>query len=119
MAATHAAPCEKHGQTVRIAGEKEARNIRARRKEIIEEIKRIRGSYGQKNAGTPRFIPFTAVEKLFDKIEEWARHERVTNASERVEAAAKRLEAAAEKLEKQEKIIRGNATYAQVASRES
>jgi hypothetical protein len=70
MAATHAAPYEKHGQTARIAGEEETRNTRARKKEIIEEIKRIKGSYGQKNAGTLRSIPFIAVEKLFDKIEE-------------------------------------------------
>jgi hypothetical protein len=70
MVATYAAPYEKHGQTARIAGEEEARNIRARREEIIEEIKRIRGSYGQKNAGTPRSILFIVVEKLFDKIEE-------------------------------------------------
>jgi hypothetical protein len=100
MAAIHAAPYEKHGQTARIAGEEEARNIRARKEEIIEEIKRIRGSYGQKNAGTPRSILFTAIKKLFDKIEEWARYERVIDASERVEIAVKRLEAAAEKLEK-------------------
>jgi uncharacterized coiled-coil DUF342 family protein len=70
MVAIHAAPCEKHGQTARIAGEEEARNIRARREEIIEEIKRIRGSYGQKNAGILKSILFTVVEKLFDKIEE-------------------------------------------------
>jgi hypothetical protein len=70
MAATHAAPYEKHGQTARIAGEEETRNTRARKKEIIEEIKRIKGSYGQKNAGTLRSILFIAVEKLFDKIEE-------------------------------------------------
>jgi hypothetical protein len=70
MAATHAAPCEKYGQTARIAGEEEARNTRARRKEIIEEIKRMRGSYGQKNAGILRFILFIAVENLFNKIKE-------------------------------------------------
>jgi hypothetical protein len=70
MAATHAAPCEKHGQTARIAGEEEARNIRARREEIIEEIKRIRGFYGQKNAGTLRSILSIVVEKLLDKVEE-------------------------------------------------
>jgi hypothetical protein len=70
MVATHATPCEKHGQTARIAGEEEARNIRARREEIIEEIKRMRGSYGQKNAGILRSILFIAVKKLFDKIEE-------------------------------------------------
>jgi hypothetical protein len=46
MVVTYATPCEKHGQTARITGEEEARNIRARRKKIIEEIKRIRGSYG-------------------------------------------------------------------------
>jgi uncharacterized coiled-coil DUF342 family protein len=117
MAAIYAAPCEKHGQIARIAGEKKARNIRARREEIIEEIKRMRDSYGQKNARTPRSILFTAVEKLFDKIEEWARYERVIDAFERVEAAVKRLKVATEKLGKQEEIIRGNATYAQVASR--
>jgi uncharacterized coiled-coil DUF342 family protein len=44
--------------------------MRARRKEIIEEIKRIRGFYGQKNAKTSRSVLFTAVEKLFDKVEE-------------------------------------------------
>jgi uncharacterized coiled-coil DUF342 family protein len=70
MAAIYAAPCEKHGQTARIASEEEARSIRARREEIIEEIKRMRGSYSQKNAGTLRSILFTAVEKLFDKVEE-------------------------------------------------
>jgi hypothetical protein len=46
MTATYAAPREKHGQTARTASEEEARSIRARREEIIEEIKRIRGSYG-------------------------------------------------------------------------
>jgi hypothetical protein len=70
MAATYAAPCEKHGQTARIASEEEARSIRARREEIIEKINRIRGSYGQKNARTLRSILFTVVEKLFDKVEE-------------------------------------------------
>ena len=117
MAATYAAPREKHGQTAQVASEEQARNIRARREEIIEEIKRMRGSYSQKNAGTPRSVPYTAVEKLFDKIEEWARHERVVDASERVEAAAKRIEEVTEKLGKQEEMIRGNATYAQAASR--
>jgi uncharacterized coiled-coil DUF342 family protein len=117
IAAIHAAPYEKHGQTARIAGEEEARNTRARRKEIIEEIKRIRGSYGQKNAEIPRSILFIVVKKLFDKIEEWARHERVIDASKRVEITTKRLEVVVEKLGKQEEIIRGNAIYAQVASR--
>ena len=117
MAATYAAPREKHGQTVQVASEEQARNIRARREEIIEESKRMRGSYSQKNAGTPRSVPYTAVEKLFDKIEEWARHERVIDASERVKAAAKRIEEVTEKLGKQEEMIRGNATYAQAASR--
>jgi hypothetical protein len=70
IVATHATPYEKYGQTARIAGEEEARNTRARREEIIEEIKRIRGSYGQKNAGTPRSILFIVIKKLFDKIEE-------------------------------------------------
>jgi hypothetical protein len=62
---------------------------------MIEEIKRMRGSYSQKNTGTPRSVPYAAVEKLFDFVEEWARHERV-------ETAAKRIEEAAEKMEKQE-----------------
>jgi hypothetical protein len=44
--------------------------MRVRRKEIIKEIKRIKGSYGQKNAETLRSILFTVVKKLFDKIEE-------------------------------------------------
>jgi hypothetical protein len=44
--------------------------MRARREEIIEKIKRMKGSYGQKNAGTLRSVSFTAVEKLFDKVEE-------------------------------------------------
>jgi uncharacterized coiled-coil DUF342 family protein len=70
MAATYAALYEKDGKTARIASEEEARSIRARKEEIIEEIKRIRGSYDQKNAGIPRSILFTAVEKLFDKVEE-------------------------------------------------
>ena len=116
MAATHAAPREKRGQTAHVASEEQARTMRARREEIIEEIKRMRGSYGQKNAGTPRSVPYAAIEKLFDKVEEWARHERVIDASERVETAARRIEEAAGKLEKQEGVIRGNATYAQVAS---
>jgi uncharacterized coiled-coil DUF342 family protein len=117
MAATYAAPREKHGQTVQVASEEQARSRRARREEIIEEIKRIRGSYGQKNAGTLRSILFTAVKKLFDKVEEWARHERVIDASERVEIAAKRIKEAAEKLGKQEEVSRGNAIYAQAANR--
>jgi hypothetical protein len=70
IAAIYAAPCEKHGQTARIASEEETRSIRARRKKIIEKIKRIKGFYGQKNAGTLRSILFTAVKKLFDKVEE-------------------------------------------------
>jgi uncharacterized coiled-coil DUF342 family protein len=70
MAAIYATPYEKHSQTARIASEKEAGSIRARRKEIIEEIKRIRGSYGQKNAGTLKSILFTIIKKLFDKVEE-------------------------------------------------
>jgi hypothetical protein len=70
MAATYAAPRERHGQTAQVASERQARSMRARREEIIEEIKRMRGFYGQKNAGTPRSVPFTAVEKLFDKVEE-------------------------------------------------
>jgi hypothetical protein len=44
--------------------------MRARREEIIEKIKRMRGSYGQKNAKTLRSVLFTAVKKLFDKVEE-------------------------------------------------
>jgi hypothetical protein len=47
--------------------------MRARREEIIEEIKRMRGSYGQKNAGTLRSVSFTVIKKLFDKVEEWTR----------------------------------------------
>jgi hypothetical protein len=110
MAATLAAPREVRGQTAHVASEEQARSIRARREEIIEEIKRMRGSYSQKNAGTPRSIPYTAVEKLFDKVEEWARHERV-------ETAAKRIEEAVGKMEKQEGTIRGSVTYAQAASK--
>jgi hypothetical protein len=60
----------------------------------------MRGFYGQKNVGTLRSILFIVVEKLFDKIEKWARYERVIDAFERVEVAAKRLEVAAEKLGK-------------------
>jgi hypothetical protein len=93
-AATFTAPREKRGQTAQVASEEQARSVRAHREEIIEEIKRMRGSYGQMNAGTPRSVPFTAVEKLLDKVEEWARHERVIDAFERVEIAAKRISSA-------------------------
>ena len=117
MAAIYAAPRETRGQTAQVASEEQARSIRARREEIIEEIKRIRGSYSQKNAGTPRSVLYAVIEKLFDKVEEWARHERVIDVSERVETAAKRIEEAAEKLGKQKGVIRGSATYAQAASR--
>ena len=77
----------------------------------------MRGFYGQKNAGTLKSILFIVIKKLFDKVEEWARYERVIDAFKRVEITIKRLKVAAEKLEKQEEIIRGNAIYAQVASK--
>jgi capsule polysaccharide export protein KpsE/RkpR len=86
--------------------------MRARREEIIKEIKRMRGSYGQKNAGTPKSILFTIIKKLFDKIKEWARHERVINAFKRVKTAAKRIKEATEKLRKQKEVIKGNIIYA-------
>jgi uncharacterized coiled-coil DUF342 family protein len=70
MAAIYATPREKHGQTAQVASEEQARSMRARREEIIEEIKRVRGSYSQKNVGTPRSILFMIIEKLFDKIKE-------------------------------------------------
>jgi hypothetical protein len=80
MAATYAAPREKRGQTAQAASEEQTRTMRARREEIIEEIKRMRGSYGQKNAETPRSVPYAAIEKLFDFVEECTRYERVIDA---------------------------------------
>jgi capsule polysaccharide export protein KpsE/RkpR len=86
--------------------------MRARKEEIIKEIKRVRGSYGQKNAGTPKSILFTIIKKLFNKVKEWARHEHIINVFKRVKTAAKRIKEATEKLRKQERVIRGNVIYA-------
>src|SRR2546423_1606245 len=118
MTATLAAPRETHGQTAHVASEKQARSIRARREEITEEIKRMRGFYSQKNAETPRFISYAAVKNLFDKIKKWARQERVIDASKRVETAAKGIEEAAEKLKKQKETIRENIMYMQTINEE-
>jgi hypothetical protein len=69
MAAIYTAPRVKHGQTAQVASEEQAWSMRARKKEIIKEIKRVRGSYGQKNAGTPKSVLFIIIKKLFNKVQ--------------------------------------------------
>jgi hypothetical protein len=114
VAAGSAASRETRDREVLQAGETGAPDTRG--KAIIEEIEKLRDSYGRKGKRDARSIPFSEAEKLFEKVAKWARDARVTDASRRMEEAAEKLERAAAKVEG---TARGrapmNASYAQVA----
>jgi hypothetical protein len=95
-AASQTAPRETPGRSPFNAGEKQNETTRAQK--IIEEIKKIRDSYGQRSARDSQAIPFRRVATFLEEVEALAKGYRENDASERVEKAAERIEVAAAKL---------------------
>jgi hypothetical protein len=63
MAANTAAPRETRGQTPGIVNKKQAQ--RTRSKEILENIKKLKDSYGQDKSKDARLISYGAAARLF------------------------------------------------------
>jgi hypothetical protein len=68
MAASTAAPLETRGQTPEVADKEQAQ--RTRSKEILENIKKLKDSYGQDKSRDARLISYGAAARLFQKIED-------------------------------------------------
>ena len=78
VAASIAAPRETRGQTPEVAGKEQAQHTRS--KEILEDIKKLKDSYGQDKSRDARLIPYGAAARLFQKIKDWIRDACVNNA---------------------------------------
>jgi hypothetical protein len=63
MAASIVAPREIRGQISRVTGEEQAQ--RTRSKEILEDIKKLKDSYGQDKSRDTRLILYGAAARLF------------------------------------------------------
>jgi len=114
VAATDAAPRVMRGQTPGVAGKEQAQ--RTRSKEILEDIKKLKDSYGQDKSRDARPIPYGIAARLFQKVEDWVRDARVNDALQRVESAAEVIEKVALKMDDRWKEINKNKSYAQAVS---
>jgi hypothetical protein len=88
---------------------------RTQGEEILHEIKKLKDTYGQKQEGAARPVPFSEIEKLYQKVEEITRQARVYDAYKRVEEAAKVIEKVVGKLEDRWKENNAQQSYAQAA----
>jgi chorismate synthase len=79
VAAGIAAPREMRGQTPRVADKEQAQ--RTRSKEILEDIKKLKDSYGQDKSRDSKAIPYGIAARLFQKMEDWIRDACVNDAS--------------------------------------
>jgi hypothetical protein len=113
VAAPSAAPRAMRGQNPEVAGKEQAQ--RTRSKEILEDIKKLKDSYGQDKNRDAKAIPYGAAARLFQKMEDWVRDACVNDASQRVEKAAEAIEKVATKMENRWKEI-NNKSYAQVVA---
>jgi hypothetical protein len=113
MAAPSAAPRAMRGQNPEVAGKEQAQ--RTRSNEILEDIKKLKDSYGQDKNRDAKAIPYGAAARLFQKMEDWVRDACVNDASQRVEKAAETIEKIAMKMEDRWKET-NNKSYAQVVA---
>jgi hypothetical protein len=68
VAASYVTRCEMRGQNPEVAGMEQAQ--RTRSKEILEDIKKLKDSYGQEKNRDARAIPYAAAARLFQKVED-------------------------------------------------
>ena len=68
VAASTAAPRETRGQTPGVADKEQAQ--RTRSKEILEDIKKLKDSYGQDKSRDARPIPYGVAARLLQKVED-------------------------------------------------
>jgi hypothetical protein len=68
VAAPSAAPRAMRGQNPEVAGKEQAQ--RTRSNEILEDIKKLKDSYGQDKNRDAKAIPYGAVARLFQKMED-------------------------------------------------
>ena len=71
VAASNAAPREMRGQNPEVAGKEQAQRTRSR--EILEDIKKLKDSYGQDESRDAKAIPYRIAARLFQKVEDWVR----------------------------------------------
>jgi hypothetical protein len=79
VAATDAAPRVMRGQTPGVADKEQAQ--RTRSKEILEDIKKLKDSYGQDKSRDVRPIPYGVAARLLQKVEDWVRDACVNDVS--------------------------------------
>src|SRR3954451_19215053 len=113
VAAPSAVPRVMRGQNPEVAGKEQAQ--RTRSKEILEDIKKLKDSYGQDKNRDAKAIPYGVAARLFQKMEDWVRDACVNDASQRVEKAAEAIEKVATKMEDRWKEM-NNKSYAQVVA---
>jgi hypothetical protein len=71
VAAGSAVPREMRGQIPGVADKEQAQCTRS--KEILEDIKKLKDTYGQDKSRDSKAIPYGAVARLFQKMEDWIR----------------------------------------------
>jgi hypothetical protein len=79
VAATDAAPRVIRGLTPGVVDKEQAQ--RTRSKEILEDIKKLKDSYGQDKSRDVRPIPYGVAARLLQKVEDWVRDACVNDAS--------------------------------------